>query len=752
MVYIQSKTFRKTFYKNKKFMQESTAETDKDMKAALSPLTEQNFRTDFNFKRELPENLKDLETISENFYWSWSAEGADLFRDLSPTLWEKVEQNPRELLMKMRVLRLWQKSTDEDYVARVKRFAEKQARYLSEPPKAFGNITAEHPVAYFCAEYGVHNSLPNYSGGLGILAGDHLKSASDLNMPLVAVGLLYRYGYFRQKIAHDGWQEERYQDLFLSELALKPVVDETGERVVIKVHIRGREVGAQAWLASVGRIRLYLLDTNIPQNDEIDRLITGHLYGGDSETRIVQEKVLGIGGVRLLRRLGIEPAVYHLNEGHSAFLTLELAREFLEANGDKSFEDAVRAVRERCVFTTHTPVAAGNDVFAPELLEACFDGKFIEALKISREEFFALGRTDPQDEKEWFGMTPLALRMARSSNGVSEKHGEVSRKLWHKMFPGIERPEDVPITHITNGVHAPTWIAPVMKTLYEKRIGENWPELLRDPKAWAEAVEKIPDAEIWNVHRTLKNLLIAFIRQRTLAKETGLHDTINEHEDTNKLFDADVLTIGFARRVATYKRWNLLMTDLERLLRLVDDRERPVQFVFAGKAHPQDRHGKLVLQELMSINHDSNWQNRAVFIEDYDQEVARYLVHGVDVWMNVPRRPLEASGTSGQKAAMNGGLNFSVLDGWWIEGYNGRNGFSIGDLSEKSEEEMDREDAAALYEVLENELIPAFYKKDENGLPVEWIGRMKNALATLTPQFSSDRMVIDYFEKIYVRE
>ena len=458
-------------------MQESLVQTDNDMKAAVSPQTEQSFRSDFNFRRELPEPIRDLEKISENFYWSWTHGGADLFRELSPTLWEKVEQNPRELLQKMRGLRLWQKATDEDYVAKVKRFAERQENYLSESPKTVGKISPENPVAYFCAEYGVHNSLPNYSGGLGILAGDHLKSASDLNMPLVAIGLFYRHGYFRQKIAHDGWQEERYQDLFKSELALKPVVDGAGDRIIVTVHIRGREVHAQAWLAQVGRISLYLLDTNISQNDEIDRYITGHLYGGDTETRVVQEKILGIGGVRLLRKLNITPSVYHLNEGHSAFLTLELAREFLEANEELNFTDAISFVRENCVFTTHTPVAAGNDVFAPDLIEACFDEKFIDALKISKQEFFALGRTDEADEKEWFGMTPLALRMARSANGVSEKHGEVSRQLWLKMFPEDTKVEDVPITHITNGVHAPTWIAPVLKSLYEKHIGENWSEL-----------------------------------------------------------------------------------------------------------------------------------------------------------------------------------------------------------------------------------------------------------------------------------
>jgi starch phosphorylase len=572
-----------------------------------------------------------------------------------------------------------------------------------------------------------------------------------MNVPLVAIGLMYRFGYFRQKIAHDGWQEEKYLDSFAGELALKPVLDENGERIFVMVHMRGREVFAQAWLAKIGRISLYLLDTNLEKNGEVDRLITGHLYGGNAETRVVQEKVLGIGGVRLLRRLKIAPSVYHLNEGHSAFLTLELAREFLEQNKDKNFSDAVKDVRQNCVFTTHTPVAAGNDTFAPELIEACFDENFVNALKISKEELVGLGRTNAEDKSEWFGMTPLAIRLTRSANGVSEKHGEVSRELWLKMFPEKALAAEVPISFVTNGVHAPTWIAPSFQKLYEKNVGANWTQILNDETKWRDSIEKIPDAEIWKTHKLLKQLLISFIRQKVYSTQTGLHDTINENEDTRTLFDADVLTIGFARRIAAYKRWNLLMTDLERLLKLVDDAERPVQFVFAGKAHPQDRTAKEVLQNLMTLGNTSNWQKRAVFIEDYDQEVARYLVQGVDVWLNVPRRPLEASGTSGQKVAMNGGLNLSILDGWWIEGYNGENGFSIGTLEDKNSDEktIDTEDAESLYRVLEQDVVPDYYEKDENGLPQKWIRRMKNALITLTPQFSSDRMLKDYIEKIY---
>jgi starch phosphorylase len=707
-----------------------------------------HFRKDFYFRRDLPENLEFLDTLSWNYFWSWNPESVSLFRELDPVLWDRYEQNPRLLLKRIGALRLWQKANDANYVERLDNVARQFENYLSEPANSFGKITREKPVAYFCAEYGVHNSLPIYSGGLGILAGDHLKSASDMNVPLVAIGLFYRYGYFRQKITHDGWQAESYNNIFEGEHALIPVLNDNGERILVMIHMRGREVYAQAWLAQIGRISLYLLDTHIEQNAEVDRFVTGHLYGGDTETRVVQEKILGIGGVRLLRHLGIKPSVYHLNEGHSAFLTLELAREFLIENPEKSFADAVSDVKEKCVFTTHTPVAAGNDTFSTDLIEGCFDAEFIKSLKISKQELFALGRADLSNEKEWFGMTPLAIRMTRSANGVSRKHGEVSRALWLKMFPGKKSAEEVPITHITNGVHAPTWIAPAFQKLYERHIGANWISVLRDEKAWRASIEKIPGEAIWETHLLLKQLLIAYVRYKTFSRETGLLDTIHEHEDTRQLCSPDALTVGFARRVAGYKRWNLLLTDLERLLKMVNDAERPVQFVFAGKAHPQDNKAKILLQQLMSFE-DLNWQNRAVFIEDYDQEVARYLVQGVDVWLNVPRRPMEASGTSGQKSAMNGGLNLSILDGWWIEGFNGENGFAIGDLSEEDEETMDAKDAESLYTVLETDVVPAFYSADENGLPQVWIRRMKNALASLTPQFASDRMLKDYIEKIY---
>ncbi len=723
----------------------------KDLNQAQSTAVQpaaNSFRDHFSPERGLPESLAALNGISLNYYWSWIPEAVELFREIDPAHWENCEQNPRLFLRTIGELRLLQKSTDRGYLARLNRFKTRMDAYLAEDPVPSGKVTAETPAAYFCAEYGVHNSLPTYSGGLGILAGDHLKSASDLNLPLVAIGLLYRYGYFRQKIGHDGWQEEDYLDVFDSELALTPVNDRNGDRLTVTVRIRGREVLVQAWLARVSRISLYLLDTNVDGNIDVDRLITGHLYGGSSETRIVQEKVLGIGGVRFLRKLRVSPSVFHLNEGHSAFLTLELAREYMASHPDADFDAARSDVREQCVFTTHTPVAAGNDIFSTTDLSNCFDASFVSAIGLTEEEFFALGRVDPSEAGDTFGMTPLALRMCRSANGVSLKHGEVSRELWAAMFPSIAGSMDVPITHVTNGVHAPTWIAPLFQELYRDSIGENWDRLVTDSE-WLSGIEHLSDADVWSTHNVLKRILIAYLRQRTKRKDTGDRETIHEHQDTEKLFSPDVLTIGFARRVAAYKRWNLMLSDLERLLRLVDHPERPVQFVFAGKAHPQDRTAKQILQQLMSINHDSNWQKRAVFVEDYDQEVARYLVHGVDVWMNVPRRPLEASGTSGMKAAMNGALNFSVLDGWWLEGYDGTNGFAIGGSEVGSDEEMDQADAESLYSVLENQLIPSYYDRNDQNIPVKWVAMMKRSLATLTPRFSSDRMVGDYLRRIY---
>ncbi len=709
-------------------------------------------RTILEENQRLPLSLRALERLAWNYWWSWCADGPGVFRDLDPEIWEQYEQNPRVLLAKTTEYRLAQMATDPVYVDRVRRLGEEFDRYMGETARWTSEhesaATPEHPVAYFCAEYGVHNSLPLYSGGLGILAGDHLKSASDLGLPLVAVGLLYHFGYFRQRLRRDGWQEEYYGETHPSALPITLSRNSDGSPLLVEVTIRERPVKAQIWRAQVGRIPLYLLDTNIPANDETDRWVTGHLYGGDRETRIVQEMLLGIGGVRLLRELGIEPHVFHLNEGHSAFLTLELTRELVQK--DKlGFVEASQIVRQRCVFTTHTPVAAGNDEFEAELVQRSFGESYAQSLGLETGEFIALGRTDPKDISEAFGLTPLAIRMCRSTNGVSRKHGEVSRALWQKLWPGLTL-DEVPITHVTNGVHAPTWAAPMIRSLYEKSVGPNWSTDIRDQKRWEDGIAKMLDEDLWSAHLLLKERLVAFIRHRAFKARLNRGETMEYTEAARVMFDPAALTIGFARRAAGYKRWNLLLTDPNRLLRLMNNEGRPVQFVFAGKAHPQDQQSKYILQQLARWRYDPLVRDRAVFLEDYDQEIARQLVHSVDVWLNVPRRPLEASGTSGEKVAINGGLNLSILDGWWLEGYDGTNGFAIGEEGSLGEAaEVDAADAEALYRVLEELVIPCYYERDAEAMPRRWIAMMKRSIQTLAPEFNSDRMVAEYAERIY---
>ena len=699
-------------------------------------------------KNELPAPLLPLDRLAWNYWWSWAADGESVFRDLDPEIWEDCERNPRQLLAKTSAYRLAEAATDPVYLERVHRLDESFQSYMtSQPHLQLETITHEHPVAYFCAEFGVHTSLPLYSGGLGILAGDHLKSASDLGLPLVAVGLLYRYGYFRQRLRNDGWQEEHYGETRPNELPIRLVKDAEGTPLRIEVLIRERNVLAQVWRANVGRIALYLLDTNIPENVETDRWVTGHLYGGDRETRIVQEMLLGIGGIRLLRKLGVSPHVFHLNEGHSAFLTLELAREVVQTG--QPFAVASDVVKQQCVFTTHTPVAAGNDEFDASLVTRAFGPGYLQELGLSEDEFFALGRVEPANKSERYGLTPLAIRMCRSTNGVSRKHGDVSRALWQRLWPG-KTLEEVPITYITNGVHAPTWVSLLLRALLEVYVSHNWEMKLRNPDQWAEAIARIPDDQLWAAHMQLKERLVAFIRYRSAQSRIAAGERADYIEAASTMFDPSALTIGFARRVAGYKRWNLLLTDQQRLARLINNEERPVQFVFAGKAHPQDEGSKLVLQQLARWKYDPTVRQRAVFLEDYDQEIARQLVQSVDVWLNVPRRPQEASGTSGEKVAINGGLNLSILDGWWLEGYDGTNGFAIGNGSESSDvAQIDAGDAESLYRTLEQQVVPLFYARDEAGLPRRWIAMMKRAIQTLAPQYNSDRMVEEYARKIY---
>ncbi len=703
----------------------------------------------------LPETIEALERVSRNYWWSWNPDGHSVFRDLDQGVWDDCEHNPRRLLKEVPQYSLMRMATDPVYVERVRRLAEGFDAYMASGQETWAAhharaLTHARPVAYFCAEFGVHHSLPLYSGGLGILAGDHLKSASDLGLPLVAVGLLYHHGYFRQHLRRDGWQEEAYQQINVGDLPMQLMRTADGEPVRINLFVRGRDVRVQAWRVEVGRVPLYLLDTNVEENDEIDRFITGHLYGGDRETRCVQEMVLGIGGVRLLRQLEIEPHVFHLNEGHSAFLTLELTRELTESGVE--FDEAARRVRSRCAFTTHTPVAAGHDEFVAPLIEKCFGPGYWDALGLSRDEFLNLGRVKEGDDEELFGLTPLALRMCRSSNGVSRKHGEVSRELWNKMWPE-RHVEEVPISFVTNGVHVPTWVSPLLRSLFEERIGSGWTEVLHDADAWSRAVDGISDEELWKVRRLQRKRLVAFVRERLYETRLQQHESRAWAEAALRMFDPGALTIGFARRVAAYKRWGLILSDPERLRRMLLDPARPVQLVFAGKAHPQDQGAKLILQQIAQWELDPEIMQRAVFLQDYDQEVARQLVQSVDVWMNVPRRPLEASGTSGEKVAMNGGLNLSVLDGWWLEGYDGQNGWAVGEegLSETIEE-MDRRDAESLYRVLESEVVETFYERDEQGIPRRWVEMTRHAIRTLAPAFNSDRMVRDYTRQVYIGE
>jgi glycogen phosphorylase len=700
-------------------------------------------------KNPLPASLIALERLAWNYWWSWAADGESIFRDLDPEIWEECEHNPRQLLAKTSAYRLAEAATDPVYLERLHRIDVMfQSHMVSPPHSQYETITVEHPVAYFCAEFGIHTSLPLYSGGLGILAGDHLKSASDLGLPLVAVGLLYRYGYFRQRLRNDGWQEEHYGETFPNDLPIQLVknADETPLR--IEVVIRERKVLAQVWRADVGRVQLYLLDTNIPENVETDRWVTGHLYGGDRETRIVQEMLLGIGGVRLLRKLGISPCVFHLNEGHSAFLTLELGREVVQKE-KLPWPAVIKVVKQECVFTTHTPVAAGNDEFDAALLLRAFGPAYLNELGLTEDEFLALGRVDPSNKNERYGLTPLAIRMCRSTNGVSRKHGEVSRALWQKLWPE-KKVEEIPIGYITNGVHAPTWVSLLLRYLLEKYVGHDWETKLRNPEIWAAAIARIPDEELWAAHAHLKERLVAFVRYRSTQSRIAAGERADYIEAASTMFDPAALTVGFARRVAGYKRWNLLLTDQQRLLRLMNNEERPVQFVFAGKAHPQDDGSKLVLQQLAQWKYDPAVRQRAVFLEDYDQEIARQLVQSVDVWLNVPRRPLEASGTSGEKVAINGGLNLSILDGWWLEGYDGTNGFAIGDGTDRASVlEIDALDAESLYRTLELQVVPLFYQRDNDGLPRNWIAMMKRAIQTLAPKYNSDRMVEEYARKIY---
>jgi starch phosphorylase len=713
----------------------------------------------FTVLPHLPDRLQPLQKLAYNLWWCWNPEAISLFRRVDADLFETVEHSPVKLLGAIDQSRLEQLLADDGFLAHMDRVDEAFESYMNGPtwfneaflPKfrtstGFAVSRDDLRIAYFSAEFGLHESVPIYSGGLGVLSGDHLKSASDLGLPLSGVSLMYREGYFRQYLTVDGWQQERYPENDFFNLPLNPETNKDGSPLLIGVQFPGREVKVRIWRIQVGRVPLYLLDANIPQNNAEDRTITARLYGGDIDMRIRQEMILGIGGVRALRALGKRPVVCHMNEGHSAFCGLERIRTLMEETG-LDFAAAREAVASGAVFTTHTPVPAGNDVFTAQLVEQYFSG-YLPQLKIDRNEFLGLGRQNPHDNNELFGMTVLATRLANVTNGVSKLHGSVSRKMWQKIWPELPVAE-VPITSVTNGVHTRSWLSADMIQLYDRYLGVQWESRTSDTAVW-KRVETIPDAELWRTHERRRERLVAFARSRLKQQLRNRSAPPAEVARADEILDPEALTIGFARRFATYKRGTLLFRNLERLAAILNLKDRPVQILFSGKAHPRDHGGKELIAEIQHIARRPEFRRHIVFLEDYDMNVARYLVQGIDVWLNNPRRPLEASGTSGMKVAANGGLNLSILDGWWVEGYDGDNGWAIGAGEEYSDlTYQDDVESRAIYDLLEQEIVPLFYTRSSDGLPRGWVRKMKRSIGTLCPVFNTGRMVAEYMTRCY---
>jgi len=690
-----------------------------------------------------------LTALARNMWWSWNAETTTLFRELDPVLWRGVGNNPVALLMQIPTDRLEERVSQLALHSRINHAYRRMQEYLTSKHTwgaRHAGVLWARPVAYFSAEFGLHESLPIYSGGLGILAGDHIKSASDLGIPLIGVGLYYDQGYFRQRLDRDGLQHEDYIDVDHRLLPIQPAVSR-GVPISVAVETRTGTIAARVWELAVGRNRLLLLDSNVDGNLPEDRQLTARLYGGDDRVRIRQELLLGVGGVRALAAMGIAPGVIHLNEGHSAFAPLEVVRQRMATEGVDTWE-AVRRVSPQVVFTTHTPVPAGHDRFAPELVEEHL-GPLRESLGLDYDRFMALGRVNAHDSGERFCMTILALNLSHRANAVSSLHGHVSRAMWAPLFP--DRSEDrVPIGHITNGVHVPTWLAPQMRQLYDRHLGPDWPQQASDPVFW-DQIDSVDDGELWETHQTLKVQLIEVVRRRAGAQAERRHEPLEVVTQLRRTLTFDALTIGFARRFATYKRAALLLQDFEAIASLVNNPKMPVQLIFAGKSHPRDIPGKQLLQRIAQLTRNPLFAGKIVFVEDYDINVGRHLVQGVDVWLNTPRRPLEACGTSGQKTVLNGGLNLSILDGWWAEAYDGLNGFAIGmGDTHQSADVHDFRDAESLLRVLRDEVVPMYYDRDGDGLPREWIARMKRAIRTLGWRFSADRMVVDYVRNTYI--
>jgi len=698
---------------------------------------------------DLPRRIKRLADLAHNLWWVWNPEVVRMFKEIDPILWDECYHNPVVFLRKVERSVFNNLVNDRYFLEKYDRFLREFDRYMTTKDTWYNNTypdLLEEQIAYFSFEFGLHESLMVYAGGLGVLSGDHLKEASDLGIPLTAVGFLYTYGYFSQRITEDGWQEARNVEISFDNLPLVSLLDENGEPVKISIDLPGRRVYARVYELNVGRVKLCLMHTNLPENSPQDRQLTDRLYTSDLELRISQEILLGIGGIRVLERLGYNPSIFHMNEGHSAFLASERVRKLVKEG--VPLTDAMDKVSKTNIFTTHTPVPAGNDEFPIWLIDKYFSN-FWGDLGLTRDEFINFAKIQQSWGGEAFSMPVLALKLSEFRNGVSELHGKVARKMWAHLWPDKDV-EDVPISHITNGVHTGTWLARRMAILYSRYLGADWLDHIDEYEMW-EQVENIPDEELWRVRRHLKRKLVAYMvaRARRQWITSGVHPV--QTVASGVLLDPYALTIGFARRFATYKRANLIFRDYDRLLKLVTDQRMPVQIIFAGKAHPSDEPGKLMIQEVYRAVKDARFGGRLVFLEDYDMDMARYLVQGVDVWLNNPRRPREASGTSGEKAALNGTLNFSVLDGWWCEGYNGQNGWAIGDeIDNVDTAQQDKADALSLYDILENEIVPLYYKeRSADGLPNEWIAKIKENLRTLVPQFSMRRMVKEYMTQFY---
>jgi starch phosphorylase len=702
---------------------------------------------------ELTQMVAGLNKLARNLWWTWSQEAQELFSELSPRGWQNLYHNAVAILHEVSDYELRVRLQDPDFAERVRRLLQAFDSYLNEK-NLWGQQTAprlrENPVAYFSAEFGFHETLPIAAGGLGILAGDHAKSASDLGLGFVGISLFYREGYFQQAIDANNWQTDYYKLLNPTNLPMEPVLNDKGEPLVCRVEIGMNNVAFQAWRVNVGRVPVYLLDSNRPENEQHFRDLTLRVYGGDSTTRVMQEILLGVGGVRLLRALGVKPSVFHMNEGHAAFLTFELLREKMKAG--KSYQDALTETKAECLFTTHTPVEAGHDRFSPDLMDYAMQ-RFRSQMPAPFPELMKLGRVNPDNQQEPFCMTVLALKLSRAANAVSELHGQVSRQMWQSLYPG--KPVDqVPIGHITNGIHLLGWMKGTVRKFWRQKLKASdgaWEARVNDPDFWKRMAdpEFISDEQLWALRYNLRRELIEFARRRLLIQHHRLRE--GDFIAFDQLLHTDALTIGFARRFATYKRAPLIFQQLDNIVRLTRDKARPIQVVFAGKAHPRDDDGKRYIQYIVHLSKYSDLQGHLVFIENYDIHAARQMVSGCDMWLNTPRRPLEASGTSGMKAGCHGCLNMSILDGWWREGYDGNNGFAIGpDTHPASVEEQDRVDSENLYKVLTTEVIPLFYKRDEQGIPRDWIKRIRNAMVTLVPKYTTGRMVREYTEKYYL--